>query len=287
MTAMSPTVSVIVPTYNRQPYLIESLASIFSQTYLDYEVLVVDDGSTDGTSEWLQIQYPQVKLIQHRENRGAAAARNAAITQARGQFIAFLDTDDQWLPQYLHYQIAALKQQPHRVLAYCNYISIIAGQEASPKEGVRQTVGRLISLKPLYHDLIASTLLANFIHTLSQVVVPMSVFQKIGLLDERLLGCHDKEFYLRAFALGQPIQVEEYLVKKYWLPDSIVTSNHCQNWLANGLKMLDIFYSKPENSAYLPLRKAAERSLRYRVKHSEQFFSSAFSSPSEPSVPTA
>jgi len=266
---MQPTVSVIVPTYNRQQYLTRALNSIFAQTYVDYEVIVVDDGSTDGTVEWLGVKYPQVKLIQLKENRGAVVARNVGIKAAQGKFIAFLDNDDQWLSEYLQFQVQVLMKQPECVLVYCNYISVIEGKK---KEGK-------IKLDPLDQNLTISMLLGNFIHTLSQAVIRASLFQEVGLFDEGFKICHDKEFYLRAFAVGKAAHVEEYLVKKYWLPNSLLASSECQDWLADGLKMLDIFYSKPENDAYLHLKTAAEKSLRQSIRSFQKFYSKALETP--------
>src|SRR5713226_7707474 len=99
------TVSVIMPTFNRRRVIGRAISSVLSQTYSDYELIVIDDGSTDGTSDWLAQEYPGVRLIRCASNRGAAGARNFGFEAARGEFIAFLDSDDVWTPEYLQHHI--------------------------------------------------------------------------------------------------------------------------------------------------------------------------------------
>jgi hypothetical protein len=108
-------------------------------------------------------------------------------------------------------------------------------------------------------------LLSNFIDSLSQVVIPHWAWHKVGPFDERLQVCHDRELYLRLLAIGPPTCVSIPLVTKFWQSHGLVTRNHCQTWLADGLLLLDIFYGRPENRSYLPLRPLAERLFRERV----------------------
>ncbi|MBN3925619.1 glycosyltransferase [Nostoc sp. NMS4] len=272
-----PTVSIIIPTYNRKHYLGHALESIRYQTYTNYEIIVIDDGSTDGTADWIQTHYPQVKLLQIPTNTGAAAARNLGIKNALGQFIAFLDSDDQWLPDYLQHQIDTLKQTPTAVLSYCNYIAITSVDHK----------GDRMSLSPSHpDDLILSMLWRCFIHTLSQVVVPKSVFQTVGLLNEQLKGCHDWEFYLRLFAYGTPVHIPYYLVRKRWLPDSIVTQSNCTGWLANGLQVLEEFYRRPANACYSHLRPTIETHFRTTVEQFKSYIFPAFNQNQSQSITT-
>jgi glycosyltransferase involved in cell wall biosynthesis len=106
-----PTVSVIIPTYNRANYICEAIDSILAQTYADYEIIVVDDGSTDGTRQALQRWIDDGTICYYyQENRGESAARNHGIRKARGQYIAFLDSDDLFLPTKFEKQVAYLEQ---------------------------------------------------------------------------------------------------------------------------------------------------------------------------------
>ena len=103
--------SVIIPTHNRVGLLPRALASIHAQTSPPAEVIVVDDGSTDGTERLMQSEFPGVWYLRQ-ENRGVAAARNHGIREARGEWLAFLDSDDEWLPQKLERQLDALAKNP-------------------------------------------------------------------------------------------------------------------------------------------------------------------------------
>lgn len=107
---MKPRVSVLIPTYNYGRFLSAALDSVFAQTYTDYEVIILDDGSTDNTAQ-VAAAYPQAKYI-YQENAGIAAARNRLLEEARGEFIAFLDADDMWLPEKLEKQVAHLDEHP-------------------------------------------------------------------------------------------------------------------------------------------------------------------------------
>lgn len=106
-----PKVSVIIPTYNRARFVGEAIDSVLAQTYKDYEIIVVDDGSTDNTQEVLKHYGHKIRYFRQ-ENKGISAARNLALEKARGEYIAFLDDDDLWLPEKLEKQIDVLERNP-------------------------------------------------------------------------------------------------------------------------------------------------------------------------------
>ena len=113
-----PKVSVIIPTYNRAEYLGEAIQSVFDQTFEDFEILIVDDGSTDDTQQLvLSFHDPRLRSF-YQNNCGISAARNAAIRSADGEYIAFLDSDDVWLPELLESQVAVLDRRPEIGLVY-------------------------------------------------------------------------------------------------------------------------------------------------------------------------
>jgi glycosyltransferase involved in cell wall biosynthesis len=112
-----PKVSVVIPAYNTASYLPEAIESVLQQTYQDFEILIVDDGSTDNTAEIALSYAPRVKLIK-KENGGPAAARNTGMQHATGEFIAFLDSDDSWVPDKLAEQVALLDTNPAIGLVY-------------------------------------------------------------------------------------------------------------------------------------------------------------------------
>ena len=117
-----PRVSVIIPTYNRAGYLCESIESVLTQTYTDYEIIVVDDGSTDDTEEVLQLWIADGTIhYVWQENRGESAARNHGIELAIGEYIAFLDSDDLFMPTKLEEQVAYLDNHPEVGMAHSCY----------------------------------------------------------------------------------------------------------------------------------------------------------------------
>ena len=107
--AASPQVSVVIPTYNRAHILGRAIDSVLQQTHRDLELIIVDDGSSDGTAALVRgIEDPRVRYV-HQQNRGVSAARNRGIAEARAEWLAFLDSDDEWLPQKLERQFSALR----------------------------------------------------------------------------------------------------------------------------------------------------------------------------------
>lgn len=118
-----PKVSVIIPTYNRKDYVTEAIDSVLNQTYKDFEVIVVDDGSTDGTGEILKEKYRNKIRYFYKENSGCASARNYGIRNALGEYIAFLDSDDKYLPKKLEDQIRILEKNKEIGFVYSDSYS--------------------------------------------------------------------------------------------------------------------------------------------------------------------
>jgi glycosyltransferase involved in cell wall biosynthesis len=127
--AFAPLVSVIIPAYNRAHLIGRAIASVLAQGYRSFEIIVVDDASTDKLAATLaEIDSAQLRCITHPRNRGAAAARNTGIAAANGEFVAFLDSDDIWFPDKLAQQVAAMRDQPPDVAGHvCAYDCLKAG----------------------------------------------------------------------------------------------------------------------------------------------------------------
>ena len=163
MTEKTPKVSVIIPTYNRAHLVGRAIRSVLNQTYQDFEIIVVDDGSTDNTEEVVKsFNDPRIRYIRHEENKGAAAARNTGIKAAKGKFIAFQDSDDEWLPKKLEKQMEAFDNASPKVgVVYTGFWSI---------EG---NVKRYSLNKEIVHkegDIHSQILQGNFIGTPAAVV---------------------------------------------------------------------------------------------------------------------
>jgi len=217
---VAPVVSVIIPTYNRAHVLPRALDSVANQTYTDYEVIVVDDGSTDGTADLISTFAKlrgRISYIRVERNRGAAAARNRGIDDARGTYIAFLDADDEWAPTKLAMQVALFAAAPPEVgLITTRYILFDqAGQLTSvnpphPKEG---------DLSLAMIDFIAGR--QEIVGVFSTLMFKRSVIERVGRLDETLRCWEDADFYFRAARYFHFSFIPERLTMKYDSADSI------------------------------------------------------------------
>src|SRR4030043_1300408 len=184
-----PKVSVIIPTYNRLPRLKEAVQSVLTQDFEDFELIVVDDGSTDRTSEEMKQYGGRVKVIEHTENRGVSAARNRGILQAKAKYIAFLDSDDLWVKGKLKAQVTFMEENPQYPLCYTDEIWIRRGKRVNPK---------LRHAK--YSGWIFEKCLPLCIISPSSSLMRRILFSKVGLFDEALPVCEDYDFWLRVSA---------------------------------------------------------------------------------------
>jgi glycosyltransferase involved in cell wall biosynthesis len=184
-----PKVSVIVPTYDRLPMLKEAVDSVLAQDFEDMELIVADDGSTDGTAKEMRRYGGRVKLLQLPANRGVSTARNKGILHARGKYIAFLDSDDLWVKGKLKIQTAFLDDNPHYPLCYTDEIWIRRGKRVNP-----------MLKHAKYSGWIFEKCLPLCIISPSSAMMRKTLFSKVGLFDEALPVCEDYDFWLRVSA---------------------------------------------------------------------------------------
>jgi glycosyltransferase involved in cell wall biosynthesis len=178
-------VSVIIPTYNRGWILKEAIDSVSAQDYKDFELIVVDDGSTDNTSEILASYENDIKVL-FQENKGVSAARNRGITEASGQLIAFLDSDDLWLPRKLYTQVDFFNQMPDALICQTEEIWIRDGQRVNPKKRHKKPSGMIF--EPSLELCLVSP---------SAVMIRRSLFDRVGEFDVTLPACEDYDLWLR------------------------------------------------------------------------------------------
>jgi len=126
---------VVIPTYNRFPQVKHAIESVLSQTYRDFELWVVDDGSTDGTGEALRAYGDRITYV-WQENNGVSAARNVGLRVSRGKYVAFLDSDDLWMPRKLEIQVRCMEENPQFPLCYTDEVWIRRGVRVNPKRKV-------------------------------------------------------------------------------------------------------------------------------------------------------
>lgn len=184
-------VSIIIPTYNRADVLITSIQSVLQQTYTGFELLIVDDGSTDNTDTVVEsIRDDRIRYLKMPENKGVAAARNEGIRQANYDYIAFQDSDDYWRPDKLEKQMAFLTQRPETALLYCPY-------KCKKADGTTVLVpSSNIPPEEKQGDIYRYMLLRNTIGTPS-VLVRRQCLEESGLFCESLTCLEDWELFLR------------------------------------------------------------------------------------------
>jgi glycosyltransferase involved in cell wall biosynthesis len=141
MSSDKPIVSVIIPTFNRSAMVREAVESVLSQTSDEFELIVVDDGSTDGTGAALEPYSASLSLVRQ-ENRGVSAARNRGAAVARGELLAFLDSDDLWLPEKLAVQLSYLRTFPDAAVCHTEELWIRDGKRVNPRKKHAKAEGR-------------------------------------------------------------------------------------------------------------------------------------------------
>ena len=216
MPEQLPRVSVIVPTHNAARYLPEAIDSVLGQTYRDFEIIVVDDGSTDDTQEVLARYGDQIRVVRQR-NQGSAAARNAGILAARGEFIAFLDADDLWLPQKLERQMPLFGERPEIGWVYSDYREF-------DESGLRtRSFFEREGLRPPPEGWVLLALARDCITWTTTVVIRASCFQEAGLFDGAFPRAQDYDMWLR-LAARFPVACAEEVLALYRHYQAQVTS---------------------------------------------------------------
>ena len=219
-------VSVIMPTYNRQEFIAESIHSILSQTLTDLELIIVDDGSTDATQEVVSRIAASDKRISYKrlEHKGRSYARNFGLNLARGQFIAFQDSDDISMPERLEIQHELLASQPQLDITYCSTIYIDRNGERLNRDYIVQPTDNL------YQAIIERNYAAIIPMT---IMLRATLLKQVGGFDEILDRFEDLDFCLRAAQYGQSRAIVEPLLKARLHDDNAMPSQSPQEILRN------------------------------------------------------
>jgi len=242
---MTPLVSVVVTTYNHGQYIQETLRSVFAQTYSNFEVIVVDDGSTDDTSTKLQAFHGRICYV-HQENQGVAASRNTGVQKARGEFIALLDGDDLWEPGKLAIQTKALEESPRAGFAAVNGQEFDQHGVTGPQLVDRELLEWLASSqcgpqgKYLAGSCYRLFLIRNRISTVSQVMFPRTVLETVGPSDSSFRTGSDYDLYLRVLKDHDIVIINEPLTRWRYLPSSASGPREMRmlRWMEDDIKVL-------------------------------------------------
>lgn len=254
--------SIVIPLYNKVNSIDNTLKSVCQQTYADFEIVVVDDGSTDNSSEAVRkCQDSRIRLIS-KQNGGVCSARNRGIQEARGEYIALLDADDLWNKDYLTEQVKMIHDFPDAAMWGINFAEVTEGDRLVRRlstglpDGYRGYVEHYFEMPGRVSDLFCS----------SSVVIRKDVFDKVGMFDERIKYAEDTDMWWRIIATQRVAFYDRYMVfyqfdaenralhrailLKYWLPSAVakykepifknnaVFYRYAMRWAANRIRII-------------------------------------------------
>jgi glycosyltransferase involved in cell wall biosynthesis len=203
---MPPTISIVMPTFDRLQFVPAALDSVFAQTLTDWELIIADDGSADATRDYLRkmAERPRVRVLWLEHSGRPAVASNAAIREARGEYVAFLDSDDLWLPEKLARQIASLRRRARCGWSYTRFMIIdSSGRITHPlPAGTYPARGGWIRESLLDGE----TVIAQ-----PSVLVSRALLEELGAFDEGLRMCYDDDLWFRLAARSEVDAVDEPL----------------------------------------------------------------------------
>ncbi len=251
--APEPLVSVVIPCFNQGHYLGEAIESVFAQTYPAFEVIAVDDGSTDNSHE-VAARYPDVRRFRQ-PNRGVAAARNLGLAQSRGEMVVFLDADDRLLPNALELGVAAMIKRPH--IAFAAGMSRDIGEDGK----VLRKRGQPLVMQDHYLNLLKDC----YIWSGSSLVSRRSAIAAVGGFNEELEAGDDYELYLK-LARRYPIFCHDSVVTEYRRHGSNTTRNSALV-LTSQLQVLKGQRSQLRDKSERAARRAGIR--KTRAEHGE------------------
>lgn len=202
LSSKKSAVSVIIPTFNRRRFVQEAVGSVLAQDFSDFELIVVDDGSTDGTAEQLSAYGSKIRVIRQ-ENAGVSAARNRGIKVSTAPLIAFLDSDDLWLAGKLARQAAFFRKHTDALICQSEELWIRNGRRVNPRKKHRKRSGMIFE-----HSLELCLV------SPSAVMLRRRLLQEVGLFDEDLPACEDYDLWLRVSCRYPVYLIDEPLIVK-------------------------------------------------------------------------
>lgn len=227
-------ISVVMPTYNYARYIGEAIDSVLAQTRSDYEIIVIDDGSNDGTGDLIKNKYPMVRYFYTKQN-GVSSARNLGIKVSKGEFIAFLDADDVWLPEKLEKQIDVFNKKKEVGMVYTENCSFDKYNRI-----VDRSLGKREKL--MRGDVVRNIFLNSYLTT-STVMVRKAVFDRVGLFEEQLKAAEDDNMWMR-IAMEYPIEMIDEPLVRYRITEGSLsrTYSKCIEGVKKNIELIRIKY---------------------------------------------
>lgn len=226
MPTPEPLISVVIPAYNREDTIETAVRSVLRQSFADLEVIVVDDASSDATTLRVEaIDDPRLRLIRHEINQGGAAARNTGIAAARGEWIAFQDSDDEWLPEKLERQRAAIDRMPGAVGVYCGMIILGSPAEGTAEPSALRYWPAPVHKVPLEGDLSEALLVGGSLISTQTFMARREVLEQSGGFDPTLKALQDWDCVIRVARLGLIAFTPEPLVIQRFSANSLTRSS--------------------------------------------------------------
>ena len=266
-------VSVIIPTYNRANVVQKAVDSVLDQTYKNTEIIIVDDGSTDNTKQALLPYGSRIKYLNKKQ--GVSSARNLGIKKAAGEYMAFLDSDDEWYPEKLEKQLKYFEKNPNHGMVYTSYEQISNDVRQLCYSSAQSVEGNL------FNEILRSFGINLFIATPS-IMIRKEVFFDIGYYNENLITGEDIELYLRIARKYSIGYVRDVLVKVRKCADNITKIAYPESGIVNALKNICDIYPEFKNSSDMKnalarhyMRKGKELFNWDMKEHAASFFINA------------
>jgi glycosyltransferase involved in cell wall biosynthesis len=255
-----PKVSVIIPTYNRGKLITRAIESVFKQTYRDFEIIIIDDGSKDETPNVLAPYLNRIKYI-YQENRGISAARNQGIRQASGDYIAFLDSDDEWVEDKLAIQVEILDNNKNIGIVHNKLIILNENGEKVGMKPKKDSGKNFQELVAVGGDLPTSS-----------VITRKECFDKAGLFDEELPTMEDFEMWLRIARSYEVYEVRDICLAYSYRHQQQITKDTIKVYY--GLVQMDkkILKTFPD----IPVREVVKRLAKNEYMLSRIYFDKGF-----------
>ncbi len=272
-----PYFSVIIPTHNRKDFLQIAVNSVLNQTFSDYELLIIDDGSTDKTNQLIKELYQNNEKLNYifQPHQGVSSARNTGIKNAKGEFIVFLDSDDRFCRQKLQVSFDYIKKYPEYKIFHTDEVWYQKGKLLPQKDYHKKPTGFIFEQSLKLCCVSPST-----------AVVKKEVFSNIGFFDESFPACEDYDFWLRVTSkypvhlIPQALTIKEggrsdQQSKKYPAMDKFRIDAIAKLMASNNLtkEQYLLAYGELKNKCYIYIKGAAKRGRRRQVKHYQDLIS--------------